>query len=73
MHMRITDFGLAGATKMTNVGGITRDAANAFTFYTAPELAAEGAETTFSSDVWSFGCLCLLVSESKSRYELIVT
>ncbi len=62
MHIRIAGFGLSAVAERTTTSGIDRDTGTAVTYYTAPELTEEGAKPDFPSDVWSFGCMCLLVS-----------
>lgn len=64
MHIRIAGFGMSQVADMTTTVGITRETAHGLTWYTAPELIEEAAKTNYASDVWAFGCLCLLVSES---------
>lgn len=58
----ITDFGLAEVADQTSSAGISREATHGLTWYSAPELMEDDTKSSYASDVWSFGCLCLLVS-----------
>lgn len=63
MHVRITDLALAEVAETTSSAGITRETAHGLTWFMAPELLEQAARPSYASDVWSFGCLCLLVSD----------
>lgn len=62
MHVKIVDFGLSTFVEPTTSATITRLTNVAATKWSAPELLSEGEMPTFASDVWAFGCACLLVS-----------
>lgn len=62
MRVHIGDYGLADIIDLTSSAGMTPEAAPGATWYSSPELGIKGARPNYASDVWAFGCLCLLVS-----------
>lgn len=62
MHVCITDFGFADLAEPTTTAGLTPETARGVSWYSAPELLDEDAQPNYASDVWSFGCVSLLVS-----------
>lgn len=63
MHVRIGDFGISWIEEPTTTATITRTVSQTMTWWSAPELTEENAVPDNASDVWAFGCACLLVSD----------
>lgn len=62
MHVHIADFGLASVEEPETSSAITIMDHTSSGRWSAPELMEEGAMCSYASDVWAFGCACLLVS-----------
>lgn len=71
LKVYIADFGLAEIAEQTASAGISREATHGLTWYSAPELMEDDTQPSYASDVWSFGCLCLLVSARDGTSEQI--
>lgn len=61
-HVRIADYGLSRLTKKPTTDDLANTSRVASTNYLAPEVMEIDARPTYESDVWSFGCVCLLLS-----------
>lgn len=68
-HVRIDGHGFAELAGPTTMNGITRKADSGVSWYSAPELLVEGAHPNYASDVWAFGCVCLLVSNADIKLD----
>ncbi|KAF7792070.1 hypothetical protein EIP86_003098 [Pleurotus ostreatoroseus] len=61
LNVCIADFALLDLTKLTNLADVPLENTQGSDWWTAPECIEDDEAPVYQSDVWAFGCACLLI------------